>query len=52
MVDDIPPETTFVVSVLVGHELLMEEHGVFCSKAVLLLQIPGDVFWLVGTSPR
>ena len=50
MVDEIPPERTFVVTVLVGHELLIEEHGVFCSKAVLLLQIPGEVFWLVGVA--
>ena len=44
-VDEIPPERTSVVTVLLGRELVKDGHTVSCSKTVFVLQIPGDVFW-------
>ena len=44
MVDEIPPERTFVVSVFVGLWLVIEEHTMSCSMAVFVLQIPGEEF--------
>ena len=45
-VDEIPPERTFVVTVLQGRELVVEEHTVSCNEAVT--RILDDVSWWVG----
>ena len=45
-VDGIPPERTFVVTVLQGRELIVEEHTVSRNKAVT--RILDDVSWWVG----
>ena len=50
-VDEIPPERTFVVIVLLGRELIVDEHIVSRDKAVIRQgEIPGDVLWWVGGS--
>ena len=48
-VDEIPPERTFVVTVSLGRELIVDEHIVSRDKAVTRQgEIPGDVLWRVG----
>ena len=42
-VNEIPPERTFVVTVLQGRELIVEEHTVSRDKAVT--RILDDVSW-------
>ena len=45
-VDGIPPERTSVVTVLLGRELMTEEHAVSCSRAVTRQgEIPGEAVW-------
>ena len=44
--DGIPPERTFVVTVLQGRELIVEEHTVSRDRAVT--RILDDVSWWVG----
>ena len=45
-IDGIPPEKTFVVVVMLGRELVVEEHTVSRNKAVTRQgEIPGDVLW-------
>ena len=47
-VDEIPPERTFVVTVLLGRELMTEEHTVSCSRAVTRQgEVPGEAAWWV-----
>ena len=46
--DEIPPERTFVVTVLLGRELMKEEHTVSRSRAVTRQgEIPDDASWRV-----
>ena len=48
-VDEIPPERTLVVTVLLGRELIVDEHIVSRDKAVTRQgEIPGDVLWWAG----
>ena len=45
-VDEIPPERTSVVTVLLGRELITEEHTVFRSRAAARQGgIPGEAIW-------
>ena len=45
-VDEIPPERTFVDTVLLGHELMTEGHTVSCSRVVTRQgEIPGEAVW-------
>ena len=45
-VDEIPPERTFVVTVLLGRELMTEGHTVSCSRVVTRQgEIPGEAVW-------
>ena len=47
-VDEIPPERTFVVTVLLGRELMTEEHTVSRSRAVTRQgEVPGEAAWWV-----
>ena len=44
--DEIPTERTFVVTVLLGRELMKEEHTVSRSRAVTRQgEIPGEAVW-------
>ena len=46
--DEIPPEKTFVVTVLLGRELRTEEHTVSRSRAVARQgEVPGEAAWWV-----
>ena len=46
--DEIPPEKTFVVTVLLGCDLRTEEHTVSHSRAVTWQgEIPGEAAWWV-----
>ena len=48
-VDEIPPERTFVVTVLLGRELIVDEHIVSRDKAVARQgEVSDDVLWWVG----
>ena len=48
-VDEIPPERTLVVIVLLGRELIVDEHIVSRDKAVTRQgEIPREVLWWVG----
>ena len=48
-VDKIPPERTFVLAVLLGRELMVDEHIVSRDKAVARQgEVSGDVLWWVG----
>ena len=50
-VDEIPPERTLVVTVLLGCELIVDEHIVSRVKAVTRQgEVSGDVLWWVGSS--
>ena len=45
-VDEIPPERTSVVTVLLGRELMAERHTVSCSRVVTRQgEIPGEAVW-------
>ena len=46
-VDEIPPERTLVVTVLLGCELIVDEHIVSRVKAVTR---QGEISWWVGSS--
>ena len=46
-VDEIPPERTFVVTVLQGRELIVEEPTVSCSKAVTRI-LDDESSWVGG----
>ena len=46
-IDEIPPERTLVVTVLLGCELIVDEHIVSRVKAVTR---QGEVSWWVGSS--
>ena len=46
IVDEIPPERMFVVTVLLGGKLVVEEYTVSCSEVVTREgERPDDVFW-------
>ena len=48
-VDGIPPERTFVVTVLLGRELMVDEHVVSRDKVVTRQgEASGDALWWVG----
>ena len=48
-VDEIPPEKTLVVIVLLGRELIVDAHIVSRDKAVTRQgEVSGDVLWWVG----
>ena len=48
-VDEIPPERTLVVTVLLGREWIVDEHIVSRDKAVTRQgEVSGGVLWWVG----